>query len=63
MRNQPLIKNLYVGILLIVFGLFLMIKGNFFDLSFTINGPKIIFSVVFVIVGLLIIWNYITSGK
>ena len=56
-------NNIYVGIFFLLFGLFLIFKGKYYDLSFTIYGPKIIFSLIFVIVGILIIRNYFLQKK
>ena len=61
--NMRFERNIYIGLFLTVFGIVLLLNGKFFDLSFTIAGPKVIITLIFLIVGILILKNWIVYRR
>ncbi len=53
-------NNFFIGLFFLLFGLILILKGKYFDVSFTIYGPKIILNFIFIIIGILFLinWNH-----
>lgn len=56
-------RNIYIGIFLLILGIVTVIRGDYSSVSFAINGPKVILNVFFIIVGILIIRNWLINRK
>lgn len=55
-------NNFWIGILFIAAGVFVLINERYYTIHWSSNGPKIIFPFVFVILGGIILRNWIKKN-